>query len=163
MSRTILTAEGLRELVNYDPQTGLFTWRVKRKGCRVGDVIGTPKEGYISIGIDYHRYYAHRLAWLYMTGEWPTSQIDHRNLNRADTRWDNLRQATNQQNQANQFAQSNNKLGVKGVSKLGKKYRAVLHCQGKPKYLGLFDTTQEASDAYIAAARHLFGEFARAA
>lgn len=165
----MLTAARLRELLSYDPETGVFRWRVYRaRNARAGDVAGriikaAPDKGggYRSIGIDGSEYLAQRLAWLHMTGEWPPAQVDHENRNRDDNAWRNLRDATRSQNQANRPAQANNTSGFKGVAfhKGAGRWRATL---GK-RHLGLFDSPEQAHAAYAEAARGAFGEFARAA
>jgi hypothetical protein len=99
----MLTAERLRELLHYDPDTGVFTWlRVKGRRVRVGALSGKANGGgYFQIGVDGRIYYAHRLAWLYVHGEWPVASIDHVNCDRCDNRLANLRPATKAQNAAN--------------------------------------------------------------
>lgn len=158
-----LTAERLRQLLHYDPETGVFT-RLVALGGRSGPV-GSRCEclspaGYVQIGVDRRTYPAHRLAWLYMTGAWPPNEVDHINGVRADNRWTNLRQATRSQNRANSRASYANRSGYKGVcrARCGR-WRASL----RGERLGLFDTPEEASRAYFAAAQELYGEFARAA
>jgi HNH endonuclease len=93
----MLTANRLRKLLNYDPATGVFRWRVGRQHrVNVGDVAGCivrPK-GHRMIGVDGKRYLANRLAWLYMTGKWPKLEINYLNRNASDTRWANLREMT---------------------------------------------------------------------
>jgi len=97
-----LTAERLREVVTYDPLTGIFRWRVTRGCAKAGAVAGGPeKKGYLRISIDGRRFKAHRLAWLYVKGCWPVDQIDHENGRNADNRFDNLREANNPLNSAN--------------------------------------------------------------
>ncbi len=165
MSEKRVTADRLRELLSYDPSTGLFTWLLSTGNrAPVGAVAGSVGKGYVDIRIDQRLYKAHRLAWLYMTGEWPEQQIDHRDLNRANNRWDNLRVATNSQNHANTRAQSNNRSGFKGVSwsKAANKWMAQIVRDRCHTYLGLFDTPEDAHAAYCVAAERLFGEFARA-
>jgi hypothetical protein len=98
-----LIAERLREVLNYDQHTGVFTWRVSpsnnvRVGARAGNV---DTQGYRLISVDAKLYRANRLAWLYMTGEWPLTPLDHINCVRDDERWANLRPATVRQNNAN--------------------------------------------------------------
>lgn len=112
-----LTAQRLQELLHYDPLTGLFTWRMARRKCTPGAVAGHGQKGrYVTIKIDYVRHYAHRLAWLYMTGAWPARQVDHRNKNKQDNRWTNLRQATQKQNCENMHDRAGTKSGVAGVT-----------------------------------------------
>lgn len=99
---TGLTAESLRELLHYDPQTGIFTWRVTRGNLKACSRAGSMKEdGYIRVCIGERRYHAHRLAWLYVTGDWPVEEIDHINRNKADNRFTNLRPATRSTNEQN--------------------------------------------------------------
>ena len=113
----MLTADRLRELLNYDPDTGVFTYRVTRAPrFRPGDMAGhVDVHGYRVIGLDLRIYKAHRLAGLYMTGEWPKHEVDHKNLDKADNRWVNLRPATHGQNRQNIGALKNNWTGCKGV------------------------------------------------
>ena len=165
MSETIplITAARLRERLNYDPTTGLFTWLTNRRSTAIGSVAGTPHiAGYVQINIDRRLYLAHRLAVLYMTGDWPTDLVDHENLNRADNRWSNIRQASHSQNHINTRVYRNNRLGVKGVSlhETGK-FVAQIQVNGKFRYLGLYATAVEAKAAYDRAAELGFGEFAR--
>ena len=111
------------------------------------------------------RYSAHRLAWLYMTGDWPPDEVDHKNRVRTDNRWDNLRLADTFTNKRNTSAYRNNKSGFKGVSwhVCSRKWRSRIRVDGKEKNLGLYDTPEQANAAYERAAREMFGEFARAA
>src|SRR5215813_12141516 len=104
----MLTHERLKELLSYDPKTGLFIWNSR------GAVAGTTdQEGYIQIHLDGKKYRAHRLAYLYMTGEMPTQILDHINRVRSDNRWGNLRPVTDRFNYYNCSDYSNNKSGVK--------------------------------------------------
>ncbi|PNE10603.1 MAG: HNH endonuclease [Beijerinckiaceae bacterium] len=114
----MITAERLRELLHYEPQTGEFTRRVAMsgRGASVGDIAGkVTKKGYREISVGGSRHKAHRLAWLYMTGEWPKDQIDHVNLNKGDNRWCNLREADNSKNRANTPPPSTSTSGYKGA------------------------------------------------
>ena len=155
-----LSVEELKEFLHYNPETGIFTWVKdnKNKRIRIGCVAGTIslKKGYITIKINKVQYQAHRLAWLYMTGEMPENLIDHKNTIRSDNRFDNLREATNIQNLHNQVKpQKNNKTGFLGVS-LGKgKYRSQISIRGTVRYLGLFVTAEEAHQCYLEAKREL--------
>ena len=158
----MITAERLRELLTYDPETGVFRRRIARVGGKAaaGQIAGTIRKdsGARQICLDCKVYLAHRLAWLYMTGKWPKDQIDHCNVNPSDNRWVNLREATPSQNGANKRVQ---RAGLKGVvfHKQKQKYMAQI----KSEYLGLFETEHEAHDAYLRAAKEMYGEFARAA
>jgi hypothetical protein len=156
----------LKELLGYDPEAGVFVWLVSRgsalKGRRAGCVDDT--NGYTLIRIDGEQYRAHRLAILWMTGEWPEDQTDHINGDRADNRWGNLREATNAQNQRNtNKLRSDNTSGLKGVcwDKAAGKWKAAININGQTIYLGLFLSTQDAARAYDEAAPQYHGEFAR--
>jgi len=156
-ARPMVTAERLRELLTYDPKTGIFR---DRDGALIGAVY---RDGYWRIYIDGRPYRAHRLAWLYQKGEWPPNEIDHRDLDRANNRWTNLRAAANGQNHANTRARVDNQLGVKGV-RLGPdgKFLARIRIDHKERHLGSFPTIEAASAAYAAAAKAAWGEYARA-
>lgn len=163
----MLTDERLREVLHYDPMTGDFTRLVgTARRVNVGDIAGsTNGQGYREIMIDRRRYLSHRLAWLYMTGRWPIAQIDHIDIDRANNRWANLREASRSQNQGNTRVPSTNTSGFKGVSldKESRKWRAQIRAGGKKRWLGSFNTPDAAHAAYCAAAEKNFGEFARAA
>lgn len=163
----MLTQQRLKELLYYDPETGIFTRLVGRSGprARAGDVAGCDNgKGYIRIYVDGKPYKAHRLAWFYMHGEWP-EEIDHRNGERADNRLSNLRPVTRQQNNLNQSIYRSNTSGLKGVSfyKATGKWKAQIQVNGRKIGLGYYQTKEQAHQAYVAAARELHGEFARAA
>ena len=151
MQHTALTQTRLKQLVNYDPETGHFTWRMARRRCRPGDRTGCPmRNGYLVIRLDDVLYTAHRLAWLYMTGEWPPHQLDHINKDRSDNRFSNLRCATNAQNAQNR-TRKDNKSGFPGVRRENKKWLAEIKVNYKPIRLGLFATPEEAHAAYLKA------------
>ena len=162
-----LSADRLRALIQYNPETGVFTWRKGGKGIAgpgavAGGVNHSQGQGYHLIGIDRVRHRAHRLAFLYMTGRIP-DEVDHINGDRTDNRWGNLRAATRSQNNANAQIRRDNNSGVKGVSWDGKnkKWRATINSNGKQKWLGRFASRDAAADAYRQAAVDLYGEFAR--
>lgn len=162
-----LTAEALRNALHYCPETGQWRWLVqmsfrKPAGSMAGDL---KPSGYILIGLGGLRYRAHRLAWLYMTGEWPAAQVDHKNNIRSDNSWLNLRLADNQQNQANSRCSKNNKCGLKGAfwNKQKGKWQAKISPNGKSVHLGFFTSASLAHQAYASAAERYFGTFARAA
>lgn len=153
-----LTAERLREVLDYDPDTGLFAWKGGRgRGYRR---VGTKHPlGYLRVCVDQRDYLAHRLAWLYVHGAWPPAQIDHRNGDRQDNRIANLRLATNPENHQNRKLQRNNRSGHPGVSQgYGGKWIARIKVGQEYTHLGTFDTFEEARDARIAAkaAAHTF-------
>lgn len=159
-----LTVKALRELLNYDPKTGVFTYKVKRRYQihNVGDVAGSVREGrYLVIKINNFAFYAHRLAWLYINGVWPEEMIDHINGNKLDNRFSNLRLATRSQNASNTSRRRTNSSGYKGVVKYKNKWKAQITHKQKVHYLGLYDTKEEAHEAYIKAAKSYQLDFVR--
>lgn len=164
-----ITAEELREILHYDPETGIFVWRAREnvRGPKViklvGQRAGAPNsESYINIKITGRSYKAHRLAWLYITGKWPKQHLDHINRDRADNRFSNLREATEQQNSCNRAKSQNSKSGFKGVSLFRNgKWQAQIGVKRKKIFLGYFDRAEDAHAAYCEAAKKAFGEFAR--
>lgn len=160
-----LTQEQLMDVLHYNPDTGIFTWvSPTNRRIKAGDVAGTINcSGYSRTKVLGQEYLAHRLAWLYVTGAWPTGMVDHVNCNPLDNRFANLRIATNSQNLANQRLNSRNTSGFKGVTSYRGRWRATLVKNRKSNHLGYFDTPLEAHEAYCAAAKVHFGEFARAA
>lgn len=164
----MLTAARLREVLDYNPKTGVFRWKVDRNGGQfpAGSVAGGIDElGYRRIKIDGKRYKAHRLAWLYMTGDWPPNDIDHKNRQPGDNRWKNLRSATESQNLANRPKPRNNSSGFKGVIWFGrglsKPWLAQTNHHGRHIHIGMFATAEDAHKAYCRVFRKLHGEFAR--
>jgi hypothetical protein len=160
----MITADRLREVLHYDPDSGVFRW-VKCPGdrMRAGTVAGCLCDGYTTIDVDKRTYYAHRLAWLYQTGKWPDLRLDHRNMVRTDNRWANLREATDAQNKANRKKLASNTSGFKGVSwhKFNRKWRSRIVFEKREILLGYFDDPVKAHAAYAAKAHELYGEFAR--
>lgn len=160
-----LTADELRRLLSYDPETGVFVWRVaRRNGRKPGDVAGTHDyEGYRIISVNGRRYKAHRAAWLYVHGEWPIGAIDHIDCDKTNNAIANLRQVTPSQNQHNQGKRRTNTSGYKGVHRprFGTKWMAQIWVNGRGRVLGHFDTAEEAAAAYAEAARRLHGDFAK--
>jgi len=149
--RNNITQDRLKELFNYCPDTGIFT-RIKVTGrkTKIGDVAGvTRKDGYKLIGIDKVQYLSHRLAWLYMYGEFPTDAIDHIDQNPSNNKIDNLRDVTSTKNQRNRKLCKNNTSGVHGVywHKAGKKWCSKISINDKIIYLGLFVEFHEAVNA----------------
>lgn len=154
----------LLELLKYDRDTGIFTWRLARGRAAAGSVAGRVSlHGYHEIRLDDRLYKAHRLAWLYVHGTMPCEHIDHINGVRADNRIDNLRPASPSQNQHNRGAQSNNTSGFKGVSwnSRRKKWCAQIRFEWSTQFLGYFEDAQAAKRAYDAAASKMHGEFAK--
>lgn len=164
----MISAERLRQVLRYEPETGLFYWRIRLSNrITVGSIAGfVAKDGdYVQIRIDGRLYLAHCLAWLFMTREWPATAVDHRDTDKQNNRWGNLRHATKSQNGANARRSRRNSSGFKGVHYWPKrnKWCAQISVEGRRKTLGLFATADEAHAAYASAAVEAFGEFARAA
>ena len=160
--------ERLREVLRYDSDNGEFWWRVKPSKYAHRVDISNPAgfvkpDGYRQIKIDGVTYREHRLAWLYVHGEWPAEQIDHIDLDRSNNRIDNLREATHSENMCNSSLYANNKSGFKGVywNKKLRRWMARIGVSGKLIYIGLFDCPSVAHDAYCEAAKKYHGEFAR--
>lgn len=155
-----ITVERLRNLLAYDAVTGEFRWLVDRQRARRGELAGTicPMYGYRLVGIDYRHYRANRLAFLYMTGEWPSGQVDHIDRDRANDAWANLRPASTKQNQENRSVSPQSKSGVAGVSWQPKRQKWMAHIthHGKTKNLGRFSNVADAIAVRKAAERTLF-------
>jgi phosphotransferase system IIB component len=134
----------LKSKLSYNETTGVFTWIKNNKPA------GYSLRGYVYIQVDGKAYPAHRLAWLYVYGELPVGMLDHINQCRADNRVSNLRIATNQENQYNVNKFTNN-TGVKGVCKHNSKFKARLTYNRRTIHLGVFNTIEEAQQAYLAA------------
>lgn len=159
---TKLTQARVRELLDYDPATGVFRRKTTAGGVRKGEIVGSRDTcGYLLIRVDGERHKAHRLAFLWMLGAFPQQFVDHKNMRRDDNTWANLREATPSQNKANSRGWKRKVLGVKGVYPRNSRYRALLCEHGTHHYLGTYDTIDEARSAYMDAAKKHFGEFAR--
>lgn len=177
-----LSAEYIRSILDYDPLTGILRWkprtpdmfretrgRSREKKCaqwngrNAGKAAGTPANGYLSVSIFKDRYRAHRLGYLIVTGVWPTDQLDHRNLDRSDNRFENLREANNSQNNANRPIRRDNTSGRKGVywSKDKGRWATEIRVMGRKRHLGYFDNIDDAESAYKAATIRFFGAFSR--
>ena len=153
-----LTQERLKEAVKYDPDTGVFVWVKCHAGITRGRTAGNKSHGYIRISIDGYSYLAHRLAWLYVHGEFPNSDIDHINGARSDNRLSNLRTATRSQNLMN----SKNRARVGCYfHKQRKKWHARISANGKDVSLGYYKTKKLAAAAYLRAIPIHHGKFAR--
>jgi hypothetical protein len=170
----MITALRLRELLDYDPLTGIFLWR--RQSGVFNSAAGPRNrwaskragamtvQGYYIISVDNERLRAARLAFLYMTGEWPKEHIDHINGDTADDRWCNLRQCSIAENMANtKLLRLNNTSGARGVSwnKRLEKWHARVNFQGCLHHCGYFDSFEEAVQARDAKAKQIHGAFAK--
>jgi len=159
----MLTQDRLKELFNYNQDTGEFTYKVNRATNKTGDVAGCLDHKYLRIRIDNKIYYCHRLAWLYMTGDWPKLFIDHIDMNCANNKWNNLRQCTNAENLRNTKPPVTNKSGIKGVRwhKQAKKLVARCKIDNVDYHLGLFESKENAAHAHQLFAKEKHGEFYR--
>lgn len=153
----MLTVERLREVLHYDPETGVFTSIIARGKLRKGAVLGTrTSKGYFEFTVEGAKRYAHCWAWFYVTGEWPSRQIDHRDTDKSNNKWGNFRLATNAQNHQNRTAPYKGNLsGLLGVHPRRNKYTARISVGGKQKYLGTFSDKHEAHTAYLKAKAEL--------
>ena len=151
-----ITPEHVRDVLDYDPTTGIFHWRKKvAQRVHVGDYAGSKHHsGYLSIFTLGRSYRAHRLAWVHYYGEQPPKFIDHINNVRDDNRIANLRPATAEINTQNRrTAQKGSASGLLGVAQNGNNWQAYIRVQNKPTYLGTFKTPEEAHQVYLAAKR----------
>lgn len=154
-----LTAERVRELLDYSPETGGLLWKVSQGAAKAGSVAGTTNnKGYRLIKIDGRSYFSHRLVWVHANGVWPANQIDHINGVRNDNRITNLREATVSENVSNQRkARTDSQTGLLGASwhRGMKKFEAQIQLDGKITRLGYFPTAEQAHQAYLVAKREL--------
>ena len=158
---TELTQAHLKSVLDYDPETGVFTWKNRsdiprnvnagRVGKEAGCVADYVCTQYLLIGINGVLYKAHRLAWFYLHGRWPEGDIDHRNCDGLDNRIVNLREASRRQNLANMRVKG--RIRIKGVSRSGKNprkpFQAQIRIGGKRKWLGYYSTAEEAGEVYM--------------
>lgn len=163
MAKVDLTAHRLREILDYNADTGVFTWKIAfcrktKVGAKAGHV---GVRGYVDIRIDGFRYRAHHLAMLYVTGRWPELQIDHINQVKSDNSYLNLRLCTQGENNRNRTVKRKTKTGLKGViltrnntftARIGHEYEKI--------HLGTFGSADDAKRAYDEAATRLHGDFA---
>ena len=143
----MITYERLHEVLDYDSESGIFTWKVSRRGCRIGSVAGCiDKHGYYVIKIDKKKYQGHRLAWMYVNGYMPENDIDHINRNKTDNRIDNLREVSRQCNLRNTGNRNDNTSRVKGVyfNKTTNKWYAQITVNQKQIHLGYFEDFNDA-------------------
>lgn len=159
-----LTYEQLVNKLSYNPTTGVFRWLVSVNHISLNSQAGTiDRKGYRRIKVNGKKRAAHRLAWLYMTGEWPKLFVDHIDTNKDNNRWKNLRESTNAQNVQNSKTDKTNTTGFKGVSirKATGKYLAQIRANNILHYLGDFDLPEDAYHAYCKAAVKYHGKFAK--
>lgn len=161
----LLDQELLKYHLKYNPKTGIFTWKVPRAYWqKVNSVAGnidiSEKAGsYISIKIYGVKYKAHRLAWLYMTGEWPSHEIDHKDTDGLNNKWKNLRKCNYSQNACNRKISTRNTSGVKGVQIRGSKFRVAVQVNKNRHNIGTFETLEAAKLAYARASKKLHKEY----
>lgn len=172
-TRPELSACYVRSVLDYDPATGALTWKPRTDiaNSRIrntwnsrfaGRAAGSiDAYGYVHIRLCGYQLKGHRIAWLHTHGSWPAGQLDHINGVRTDNRIANLREATPSENSGNTRRHADNQCGLKGVYRVGKRWVARIHADGKSRHLGRFDAPEEAHAAYCVAAHELFGEFAR--
>lgn len=158
----MITQSRLKEILHYDPETGIFTRKIRCCNGRFGVIRTSPSpSGYYRIMINSIRYYAHKLAWLYIYGELPTGNLDHINRIRTDNRISNLRIASNSQNCMNCTIYSSNTSGQKGVNFSKKHNTWIVRCRVNNirYYLGCYKNKEDAINIYIAFAKHVHGVF----
>lgn len=163
----MLTQDFLKSILFYDPESGEFTWIAKLGyKTKIGSIAGTThqkNEPYVSIRINGKAYRAHRLAWFYMTGEWPKKFIDHKNGMVNDNRWQNIRQANESQNNCNRRNNIHNTSGHRNVIwiKKDKTWEVVITVKGKKQRFGRFKNLDDAATVACKLREKLHGEFFR--
>lgn len=160
----MLTRDRLVEVLDYDAESGHFYWKICQRRDLIGERAGRVlPDGHRQIEVDGKKYYAHRLAWLYVTATWPPTDVDHRDLQKDNNAFSNLRLASRSQNLANTGPGKRNTSGIKGVSfaKARNRWQAAICVRGRSYFLGQYATRDEAARAYAVAANDMFGEFAR--
>jgi hypothetical protein len=146
---SLLTYERAREMLHYNPQTGVLKWQKNRRmgpklaGKHAGFVDGN---GRLMIQLDMEIYHSGRVIWLWMMGHWPFGLVDHCDGNPLNNRWKNLRDVTQRVNAQNRLINSNNKSGVRGVywSQQNQKWKVQIGSKQNKKYLGVFDSFDDA-------------------
>lgn len=166
-TRSDLTAEFVSSVLDYNESTGIFTWKKKEGDKQWNSALGgkiaghVDYQGYVRIKVGDATYAAHRLAWLIKTGSWPALHIDHIDGKRDNNQFKNLRLARPIDNSRNRPGKRNSQSGIKGIrwNPQVNGWIARIHNNGKENYLGTFKTPEEASSAYQAASKRLFGNF----
>jgi hypothetical protein len=164
-----VTKEEVQEFIAYDPETGIFVWKVARpRGVKAGRRADRDNQagGYRKVHLNGRYYQASRLAWLLGHGHWPPDQVDHINGDRGDNRLANLRECSQSESMANVRRQKNNTTGFKGVSYVESqngpnKFKATIKKDNQSIFLGWFKTRKEAFAARMGAAAAVHGRFAR--
>ncbi len=159
----MINQKRLKEVLNYDSDTGFFTWKLKLSNrIKIGSRAGSARPlGYREIGIDNNNYLEHRLVWLFVHGNFPPFELDHRDGNPSNNIVSNLRLCGRSGQSKNTRISKNNKCGIKGVCYRTDrdKWRANIFINNRQTHLGYFDTKEEAAKAYRDAADKHFGEF----
>lgn len=152
-TKKLPTAEEVRRLFHYDPETGVLTWKIRRQSIKINDEVGKGhvigSSGYRRVRINTVLYQAHKVIWLYLYGKWSFNQIDHINHNKSDNRQVNLREVTDQQSKKNRPLYKKNKYGAHGIRYRRGKYYVGITIDKKQIHIGVFDTVEDA-----VAARH---------
>jgi hypothetical protein len=162
-----LTSKEVRHLFDYNEKTGDLIWKVERYRKHPGDIAGCKhvtkikKYRRVSVSINYRRYLAHRIIWLWVTGKWPEVEIDHIDGDGWNNKFDNLREATHPQNGKNLGLKKSNTSGATGVRKSKYGYSARIMVNYKEVYLGIYKSFEAAVAARKCAEQKYFGEFAR--
>jgi len=152
-----ITSEQLKAAFHYDNATGIFTWNFRpaafiKVGQQAGCICKT--NGYVILCLNYQHFYAHRLAWFYVTGKWPQKEIDHKNGIKDDNRFENLREVSSLENKQNlRKLRAHQAIKLMGVVKHGTKFSARIRYGGKKVSLGSFVTPELAHEAYMKAKR----------
>lgn len=158
-----MTYEEVHSLFTYDPE-GFLVWTPKVNNQFIGKRAGGLSDSgywYIYMAASKGKYFrAHRLIWLWHTGQMPRGSIDHINRIKTDNRIENLREATHAQQMANKTIHPNSKQKYKGVERKGNRYRSRINIKGKRVYLGYYNTPEEAYTAYCNKAKEVHGDFA---
>ena len=151
----VMNQQRLLEVLIFDRETGVFTWKISPKNhIKAGQIAGKIEKGYVRIKIDGKLYRGHRLAWLYVYGKFPKDQIDHINGIRNDNRIENLRECNGSQNQQNRVIKNNNMCKATGVDFRKGLFRARISVNKKTITLGLFKDVEKAKEAYLNAKNH---------
>lgn len=160
-SENLISIERLKEVFYYDHNLGWLIWLIKpNRNIAINSRAGSLKsDGRRYVRIDNVEYLEHILIWFYMTGRWPKNLIDHKDLNKSNNKWENLREANYSQNGFNCNPRSTNKLGYKGIKFFKGKYRVRIMINGKEIHIGSFNTLEEAVEARNSKGIELAGEF----